>query len=556
MLNYLDYYNDPRIRSKSNFNYILPEQFNQKEVEEWLKCKIDYMYFLKNYVYVMVEETGERKLLGDIIYPPQEELIVNLMEKRKVIVLKSRQTGITTIISQLCQYLLLFNRQYKIGVLSYKGEHQSGFVDRKLKVILSMIPPIFLKPITTNNKQQIIFQDGDEDESWIMQDAPGPNSFPFSGETLNFLFMDEQQKIGFVENHFKSIIPTMTTVLNQPNDQQKKRPQGICIVSTPYGTEGIGKWYYEKYTTNNNKPNPDYQPMFIHWKDCGLTEEWYEQQKSIYDHDPRAIRQELDQEFLGSGETYYNMEHLLNLEHKPFNYKEIIWKRNTQGEITEFSERIKVWEEPREDMQYVIGVDPQDSDGDDKDYTQIEVINGYTQCQQQEWYGHINTVDMQFLVKQIQLYYNSQLLGIEKNKGFHLIDKLIYGDDPYDNIYGDKKGNMGISVTPQSRKIIIDMIGVLLPDYNKNSFDFIRSKDLIDNLFSFEWKLRRSGYRGEQGKGKHDDLVFQYAYALFTRENTMSSIIKDTHQNMNVQTEVQQIQHQHDMIELIKSIRG
>ncbi len=555
-LDYMNYRNDSRVKTKNNFNYILPENFNKYEIQEWFKCKLDPLYFIKNYIYVMVESTGERLPLSEIIYPPQEELIINLFEKRKVIVLKSRQTGITTIISQLCQYLLLFNRQYKIGILSHKSEHQSGFVDRKLKVLLSMLPPIFLKPVSTNNKQQIIFQDGDDEESWIQQEAPGANSFPFTGETLNFMYIDEQQKISFIEKHFQSITPAMSTILNQPEVQQKKRPTGICVVSTPFGIDGIGKWFYNKYESNKLQKPPDYYPMFIHWRDCGLDDDWYHQQKSLYNNDQRLIRQELDQEFLGSGETYYQLDHLLKLDHKPFTLKEISWKRSQQGEVVLENERIKLWEEPQDGVQYVIGVDPQDSDGDKSDYTQIQIINGYTQCQQQEWKGHINTVDMQFLVKEIQVYYNYQLLAIEKNKGFHLIDKLLYGDDPYDNIYSDKKGSMGITVTGQSRKIIIDMISVLLPDYNKDIFDFIKSKDLIDNLFSFEWRMGKSSYRGEQKSGKHDDLIFQFQYALFQRENTMSSLLKDTTVNLQAKTESHQVQHQYDMIDLIKKIRG
>ncbi|HOZ55471.1 MAG TPA: hypothetical protein PK993_05500 [Clostridia bacterium] len=48
------------------------------------------------------------------------------------------------------------------------------------------------------------------------------------------------------------------------------------------------------YTKNSTATHPDYFPMFIHWKDCGFDEKWYESQKSIYNNDERLIRQELD----------------------------------------------------------------------------------------------------------------------------------------------------------------------------------------------------------------------------------------------------------------------
>jgi len=46
--------------------------------------------------------------------------------------------------------------------------------------------------------------------------------------------------------------PSMSTILIQNEDQQKKRPSGICIVSTPNGIDGIGKWFYKKYLNNLN----------------------------------------------------------------------------------------------------------------------------------------------------------------------------------------------------------------------------------------------------------------------------------------------------------------
>jgi len=48
-----------------------------------------------------------------------------------------------------------------------------------------------MKPVKKNNTTMMVFQDGDEEESWIMSEAPGPSSYPFTGETLNFVFIDE-----------------------------------------------------------------------------------------------------------------------------------------------------------------------------------------------------------------------------------------------------------------------------------------------------------------------------------------------------------------------------
>jgi hypothetical protein len=40
----------------------------------------------------------------------------------------------------------------------------------------------------------------------------------------------------------------MSTTLSQNEDQQKIRPAGVCIVSTPKGTSGVGGYFYKKWT--------------------------------------------------------------------------------------------------------------------------------------------------------------------------------------------------------------------------------------------------------------------------------------------------------------------
>lgn len=528
--------------------YIPINEWTENELQEWMKCRNDIMYFIKNYVWVMVESKNERYKLQDVLYEPQEELIHNLIEKRQVIVLKSRQTGITTILSQVVQWLQLFNTAYKIGILSYKGSHQINFISKKLKSLMNYLPKCFLKPVETNNKKELVFNDLNGEVTWVQQEQPGPDSEPFTGETMNFIFVDEQQKIRNIDVHLTSILPQMTTTLSQSDEQQEKRPSQIQIVSTPKGISGTGKFFYEKWKEQNyliksvdfktegnalkdsieqNKQtgNYSYFPQFIHWSDCGLGQEWYEKQKKILEYDDRKIKQELEQEFLGSGETYYDQQFLSKIKTIKPKEKVIKWERkDVHGDIRKGQKLINVWEYPVKGKQYVIGVDPQTKDGQDK--SQIEVIDQMTQVQCQEWFGVLNSVDLQYLVYSTQLYYNSALLGIEKNQGYHLIDKLT-DELGYSNIYYDKKNIGGIQVTGQNRKIIIDEISQLLPDYDQENYNFIRSKDLKEEMFAFDDIKGKQ----QQSAGLHDDLVFQEQYQLYTRNKQMGDLLRTSRLN-------------------------
>lgn len=596
-----EYQDDPRIKKMNTFRYILPSTWTKNELEEWMKCKLDINYFIDNYFYIMDEyKGGIRVKAKDTLYQPQRELINNIFDKRKVIVLKSRQTGITTIITQVIIWLQLFNRQYKIGILSHKQEHQSGTVDRKIKTSLRYLPPVFVKPVKVSNKTQMIFDDGDGEITWILQEQPGPNSQPFTGETVNFLFLDEQQKIRSIESHLKSLLPAMQTTLSQPEEQQLKRPQAVQVVSTPNGISDVGEWYFKtwsscktQYENSMNKITESLQdsdisetekilmkdisdqnyagyfPQFIHWKDCGLTDEWYEQQKQILQNDPIQIQQELEQQFIGSQITYFPSDYLTQLQQvKPLASQKIEWTRmiglepvtkdnrlqtSEDGypkmeEITNY-QYLNVWEYPIEDVEYVVGVDP--ATGGGREFSQISVINGITGIQQQEWKGKINTVDLQYLIKKIQEIYNYQLVGIESNQGYHLIDKLLY-EQRYENLFSDKNGKQGIYVTQANRKIIIDMITSMLPDYNFENWQFIKSRDLISELFTFEYKFGR----GEHKSGKFDDLIFQFQYQQYVREMQMDQIIKSSSiAQIKDHQVIQQIKKEQEIVEIFGGIK-
>lgn len=596
-----EYQDDPRIKKMNTFRYILPSTWTKNELEEWMKCKLDINYFIDNYFYIMDEyKGGIRVKAKDTLYQPQRELVNNIFDKRKVIVLKSRQTGITTILTQVMIWLQLFNRQYKIGILSHKQEHQSGTVDRKIKTSLRYLPPVFVKPVKVSNKTQMIFDDGDGEITWILQEQPGPNSQPFTGETVNFLFLDEQQKIRSIESHLKSLLPAMQTTLSQPEEQQLKRPQAVQVVSTPNGISDVGEWYFKtwsscktQYENSMNKITESLQdsdisetekilmkdisdqnyagyfPQFIHWKDCGLTDEWYEQQKQILQNDPIQIQQELEQQFIGSQITYFPSDYLTQLQQiKPLVSQKIEWVRmiglepvtkdnrlqtSEDGypqmeEITNY-QYLNVWEYPIEDVEYVVGVDP--ATGGGREFSQISVINGITGIQQQEWKGKINTVDLQYLIKKIQEIYNYQLVGIESNQGYHLIDKLLY-EQRYENLFSDKNGKQGIYVTQANRKIIIDMITSMLPDYNFENWQFIKSRDLISELFTFEYKFGR----GEHKSGKFDDLIFQFQYQQYVREMQMDQIIKSSSiAQIKDHQVIQQIKKEQEIVEIFGGIK-
>ena len=68
----------------------VPQPFTKEEVEEYVKCRDDIVYFLKNYVQVIHVDKG---LIPFDLYDYQEDLINTLHNNRYVIVKSARQSG-------------------------------------------------------------------------------------------------------------------------------------------------------------------------------------------------------------------------------------------------------------------------------------------------------------------------------------------------------------------------------------------------------------------------------------------------------------------------------
>lgn len=92
-------------------------------IAEFLRCKQNFKYYCKNYV--KIEMPG-----GDIpldLYDKQDELIKLLYDEHYVLVLKTRQIGISTIIEAYISWLHTFFDNVVVGILSKDGGEATSF---------------------------------------------------------------------------------------------------------------------------------------------------------------------------------------------------------------------------------------------------------------------------------------------------------------------------------------------------------------------------------------------------------------------------------------------
>jgi len=129
------------------------QEFAKEELEEYIKCMRDPVYFARNYIKVINLDEG---LVNFDLYPYQEKMFRNFTKNRFNIVLSARQSGKSI---SSCAWLLhyaIFNPEKTIVILANKGSTAREMLGRITLALENL--PFFLQPgCKTLNKGSIHF---------------------------------------------------------------------------------------------------------------------------------------------------------------------------------------------------------------------------------------------------------------------------------------------------------------------------------------------------------------------------------------------------------------
>ena len=254
-------------------------QFTKEEVEEYIRCKNDPVYFAKNYVKIVTLDHGLQPFK---LYDFQEKLVKNFHNHRFNICKMPRQTGkSTTCVSFLLHYAV-FNDSVNIGILANKASTARELLAR-LATAYENLPKWMQQGIIAWNKGNIELENG----SKIL--AASTSASAVRGMSFNILFLDE---FAFVPNHiadsfFASVYPTITS----------GKSTKVIIVSTPHGMNHFYRMWHDAEKGKN-----EYIPTDVHWSEVpGRDEAWKEQ--TIANTSEQQFKIEFECEFLGSVDT-------------------------------------------------------------------------------------------------------------------------------------------------------------------------------------------------------------------------------------------------------------
>jgi hypothetical protein len=462
---------------------------------EYQRCASDPIYFMKKYCMIQHPVRGK---IPFYLYPFQEDTLTEFKKNRYNIVLKSRQTGISTLTAGFSLWKMLFNQDFNVLVIATKQEVAKNLVT-KVRVMNQYLPSWLKQTTVEDNKLSLRYSNGSQIKATSAAGDAGRS------EALSLLVFDEAAFIDSIEEIWISAQSTLSTGGN------------AIILSTP---NGVGNFFHRTWVGAEEDRN-GFNTIRLHWTvHPERDQSWRDEQEILLG--PKGAAQECDCDFVSSGDTVIDPQ-LLTFYKETFVQEPI--------EKTGFDGNLWKWEYPNYNQAYMVVADV--ARGDGADYSTAQVIDIANSTQVAEYKGKLDTKDFGNFLVSLATDYNEALLVIENaNIGWAVIQQVI--DRGYKNLFymskdlkyvdvahqmsnkfrAEERGMVaGFSTTSKTRPLIISK----LDDYLREKSFTVRSNRLIDELFTFIW----NGNRAEAMRGYNDDLVMSLSIGLWVRDTAL-----------------------------------
>ena len=458
-------------------------EYTQEQVDEYIKCSKDPIYFAENYVTIVNVDVGLMKFK---MWGFQKEMIKVYHENRFSITKCPRQVGKTTTSVAYLLWLTLFTDTQNVAVLANKGSLARDILG-KYQLAYENLPMFLQQGVVVWNKGNVELENG----SKII--AASTSSSAIRGGSFNLVFLDEFAFVpnNIAEEFFNSVYPVISS----------GKTSKIIIVSTPNGMNLFYKLWMDAINKKNN-----YRTFEIHWSMVpGRDEAWREE--TIRNTSERQFRQEFETEFLGSSNTLISGYKLQTMV-----YRDPIV---THDCLRIYEQPIKEGvNESKSDHLYCICVDV--SEGKNLDCSAFQVIDiSQTPYRQVASYSSSSITPILFptVIYNTARLYNDAYILVEINNNPQVADSL-HADFEYENLWkvytGNKKPQqlsagfargiqMGLKMSPQVKAIGCSNLKTLIEGDKLSICDF----DTYSELTTFE--QQKNSFKAADGA--NDDLV-------------------------------------------------
>ena len=524
---------------------------------EYAKCVKDTPYALKTYL--QTYDNTQSKYVPLELFNDQVTLVNDYDSSEENIALKYRQAGVSTVTSAWASKRLVFARKEKPEKILIIANKMDTAVEmaNKVRSFVEQWPKWLGVTFSAEKNSQRHFKltNGCEVK------AVATSKDALRGYTPTILIFDEAAYINADEDFWSACMASLST------------GGKVIVISTPNGFDPI---YYSIYSQAVKGMN-DFKITEMYWfrdpryskdlklikcndivhymlnradyKDNEITldysdikvsdrdfqdikkkveqegykaySSWFEAMAKKLKFDKRKISQELECNFLGSGDNVIPAETMKKIKE---NYIREPENKFMGGALWQ-------WKEPIEGHRYIMGVDV--SRGDSEDFSTIIIIDFDDREQVLEYIGKVPPdILAEIAFKWATMYNSFIVVDITGGMGVSTSRKLqelgyknlyIDGVNPADKWKWDPKSQEkipGINFNAK-RVLIVQAFEEAL------RFDFaLRSQRLFNELNTFVYINGRPDHQ----KGQHDDLIMSLAMAIYVGETSFAQLEKSTQQ--------------------------
>lgn len=453
------------------------QQMTADQVDEFIKCSQNHIYFIENYVKIITLDSGFVQIK---LYPFQKEAINDINDNRRTIIKAGRQVGKTTMVVGYILWYILFNQDKFVAILANKAPTAREILNR-IKIAYEALPLWLQQGVKVWNKGDIEL----ENNCRVM--ATSTASSAIRGYSISLLYLDEFAFVptNIADEFFTSVYPTISS-----GTQSK-----ILISSTPNGMN-----HFYRMWTEGVEGTSGFKTIEANWRQVpGRDQAWADDQRRILGDE--KFLQEMECEFMGSAGTLISSAALKSLAFIKPQYNSSV-------------AGLCIYDNPIEKHNYVCVVDT--SRGKGLDYSAFIVFDvsqvpyRAVACYRD---NDISPLVYPTVIKKICDYYNEAYVLVEINDiGQQVVDTL-FDDYGYENIlstiekdkkvavtwgYGNKSSR-GVRTTKSVKRLGCSIIKNIIEGQKIVIQDF----NTIAELSTF---VAKSGSY-EADEGCHDDLV-------------------------------------------------
>lgn len=276
----------------------------------------------------------------------------------------------------------------------------------------------------------------------------------------------------------------------------------IIVISTPNGTFNL---FHTLCSDAKRKKNSFFFTK-VSWQAVpGRDEKWAEEQK--LNMGLMKFNQEFAVVFLGSNQTVIDPNTL-----------KILLNNSIEPSTIELNGRFRIYEKPKKDANYVLGVDPSKGTGEKNaafHVLRIDSLVPVNMTQVATFYDNMTDVyTFSEIINRTALYYNNAWIMVENNgEGSAVVNNIwwVYENDRLVNS-GTKEKNLGIRATKGTKGKAVLLMKKLIEDGSVK----LNDKETVEELSSFIEENNRFF-----GKDKPDDCVTSLYWALYILEKDL-----------------------------------